>query len=188
MIGLIPRSLKVGEENIPIRADFRICLNILQAWTDIELNDIDKMIITLQLLYKEPILPGHYIEAYEQAKWFLDGGGVPNEPKPHTYQARLYDWEQDESIIFSAINKVAGREVRECEFLHWWTFLGYFNEIGEGTFSSVMNIRYKKATGKKLEKWEQDFYKKHKDMIDIKKARTAKEQEELDEVNVLLGI
>lgn len=69
--------------------------------------------------------------------------------------------------------------------MHWWTFLGLFNEIGEGLFSQVVNIRIKKAKGKKLEKHELEFYREHKDLIDIKCKLTPAEQAELDYVNSL---
>ena len=97
------------------------------------------------------------------------------------------DWEQDESIIFSAINKVAGCETREKEYIHWWTFLGYFSEIGEGLFSTVINIRQKKNKGKKLEKYEQEFYRSNKQLIDLKEKYTAEEQAEIDRLNELLN-
>ena len=97
------------------------------------------------------------------------------------------DWEQDEQIIFSAVNKVAGYETRAIEYLHWWTFLGFFNEIGEGLFSTVVSIRKKRNRGKKLDKTEDEFYKRNRDMINLKKRLSKKEQEELNEVNRLLG-
>ena len=55
----------------------------------------------------------------------------------------------DEAIIFPANNKAAGCEVRAVLYLHWWTFLGYFGEIVEGLFSTIMSIRHKRAEGKK---------------------------------------
>ena len=92
----------------------------------------------------------------------------------------MLDWEQDESIIFPAINKVAGAETRSQSYIHWWTFMGYFMEIEEGTFSMVLGIRQKKAKHKKLEKWEQEFYRNNKELCDLKKRYTEEEQAEID--------
>ena len=115
--------------------------------------------------------------------WFLDGGDTPKSQN----QRKILDWEQDESIIFPAINKVAGCETREVKYLHWWTFLGLFNEIGDGLFSQVMNIRGKKSKGKKLEKWEREFYSTHKELIDLKRKATSQdEQQELDFINNII--
>ena len=85
--------------------------------------------------------------------------------------------------MFPAINKVAGYEVRAAEYVHWWTFLGFFNEVGEGLWQQVMNIRVKKSKHKKLEKWEQEYYKEHKEIIDLKKKYSPDEQAALDKLN-----
>lgn len=182
MIGKLPKSLSVDGTEYAIRSDFRVALLIFQAFEDPELNDYEKLIACLECLYES--VPANIEEAYKQAAWFLDGG---NMKKSNQAPKKLLDWEQDESIIFPAINKVAGFETRAVEYVHWWTFLGYFSEIGEGMYSSVMNIRAKKAKGKKLEKYEQDFYREHKELIDIKRRYTEEEQAEIERLNKLLS-
>ena len=65
--------------------------------------------------------------------------------------------------------------------------MGYFMEIEGGTFSTVLAIRQKKLRGKKLEKWEQDFYSHNKNICDIKARYTEEEQAEIDYLNSLLN-
>ena len=60
-------------------------------------------------------------------------------------------------------------------------------EIEEGTFSTVLGIRQKRAKGKKLEKWEQEFYRNNKRQCDLKRKHTKEEQAEIDYWNRLLG-
>ena len=186
MIGRLPTTLEVNGTKLNIRTDFRDCLLILQAFSDTELNDLEKQIILLKCLYKdfEKITEENYTEAVEKAIWFLNCGDTISKPyinKP------LYSWEQDEQMIFSGINKVAGMEIRNIEYLHFWTFIGYFNEIGEGMFQSVVSIRYKKNHRKKLESYEREFYRDNKDIIDLKKKRTSSEMEQLQVLDELLG-
>ena len=126
----------------------------------------------------------HMEEAILQAKWFVDCGQEEDDKKP---AKKVMDWEQDEPILFPAINKVAGMETRAAPYIHWWTFSGYFMEIEEGAFSTVLGIRQKKAKGKKLEKWEQEFYRNNKKLCDIRKRYTEEEQAEIDYWNNLLG-
>ena len=45
-------------------------------------------------------------------------------------------------------------------------------------FSNILSIRIKKSKGKKLEKWEQEFYRENKSLIDLKRKLTAEEEEE----------
>ena len=124
-------------------------------------------------------------EAIRQAVWFLDCGKEPKEE--HTIKkATLYDWEHDEQIIFAAVNHVAGKEVRAEEYIHFWTFISYFHEIGEGLFSTVVHIREKKQKGE-LDKTEKEFYRNHKDLIDLPKRYSQEEQEEIDRINKILN-
>ena len=181
MIGLLPKSLEIDGKQYEINSDFRVALLIFEAYNDTELSDYEKSIICLKCLYKE--MPQNLEIALQKAVWFLDGGDMP---KSKQTSKQLIDWEQDQSIIFPAVNKVAGYETRTSNYIHWWTFIGFFNEIDDGLFSQVMNIRTKKAKGKKLEKWEQEFYKEHKELIEIKHKLTAEEQEEIDFINSLV--
>ena len=181
MIGVLPKSLSVDGKDYPINSDYRIALLIFEAYNDNELTQQDKSRVRIECLYKE--IPSNLSEALNQAVWFLDGGNIP---KSKQLPKKLMDWEQDQGIIFPAVNKVAGYETRTVDYLHWWTFLGLFNEIGEGLFSQVMNIRSKKAKGKKLEKWEKEFYREHQEMIDLKDKLTAEEQAEVDFINSIV--
>lgn len=181
MIGQLPDTLEVDNREYAIHPDFRNALLIFHAYNNTELSSFEKARICLECLYET--VPENEQKAYEKAIWFLDGGDTP---KPKKAPKKLMDWEQDESIIFPAVNKAAGYETRSTEFLHWWSFLGLFNEIGEGLYSQVMNIRAKKAKNKKLEKWEREFYNDHKELIDLKKKYTVEEQEEMERIKQLL--
>ncbi|MBP5362856.1 MAG: hypothetical protein J6Y71_07565 [Ruminococcus sp.] len=185
MIGQLPTSLKAGSKEYPIDSDFRTMLNIYAAFSDPELTDEEKCFICVTQLYEDfsSIPPEDIQEAVEKAYWFAGGGDIPEE---QVSPARIIDWEQDERIIFPAINKVAGFETRTSTYMHWWTFLGLFGEIGEGLLSQVLHIRQKRAKGKKLEKWEQEFYHEHKGMINIKRKYTKEELAEQKKLNALL--
>jgi hypothetical protein len=182
MIGCLPRKLNINGTDRAIRSDYRVALLIFQAYNDIELSEEEKVQTMMECLYEdyENISHEEYQEAADKAVWFLDGGGTSEEDSKHQQSKKVMDWEQDEQLVFSAVNKVAGYETREKECMHWWSFLGFFNEIGEGLFSTVINIRQKKNKGKKLEKHEQEFYRENKVLIDIKVKLTPEEQAEID--------
>lgn len=188
MIGCLPRELNINGTDRAIRSDFRNALLIFQAFNDPELSDQEQAVVMLQCLYEDPesIPLDDIIEALKQASWFLDGGSSVDKNSKHQQAKKVMDWEQDERIIFSAVNKVAGYETRSINYIHWWTFLGYFNEIGEGLFTTVINIRQKKNKRKKLEKHEEEFYRENRHLIDIKVRYTAEEQAEIDRLNKLL--
>ena len=72
--------------------------------------------------------------------------------------------------------------------MHWWTFFGLYMEIGESTFSTVVSIRDKKRRGKKLEKWEREFYSKNKALIDLKVRKAERSDEEKEALRQLFGL
>ena len=188
MIGRLPTTLNINGVDRVIRSDFRVALLIFQAFNDPELSEQEKARVMMECLYEDvdSIPFNDYQEAYDKAVWFLDGGTIEEDTKYRTSK-KVIDWEQDEQMIFSAVNKVAGKETRAAEYIHWWTFLGYFNEIGEGLLSTVINIRQKKNKGKKLEKYEQEFYRENKSLIDIKTRLSAEEQAEKEYLERLLN-
>lgn len=178
MIGVLPKSLEVGGEYYKINSDFRVVLNLFEVFNRSELNDLEKAYICINSLYVDEIPDELFEEAVKKAFWFCDGGDMP---KSEPAKVKMLDWEHDESIIFPAVNKAAGCEVRAVPYMHWWTFLGYFGEIDEGLFSTVMNIRHKRANGKKLDKWEREFLRKHKELIVLYSDEEKKAIDETEE-------
>lgn len=116
-----------------------------------------------------------YEEAYKRASEFMEW--QKNDTKKHN--PRLYDWAKDEQLIFPAVNKVAGMEIRALPYLHWWTFLGYFQSIdAESLWGTVLSIRQKRSKGKKLEKWEREFYSSNRELCSITSQDTHKSAED----------
>lgn len=185
MIGELPKTLSVNGKVYAIRTDFRDVLKIVCAFEDVELEDSEKIYICLFILYEdfESIPESDYEAAFHAALVFIDHGGQQEKAK----SPRIMDWEQDENILFPAINKVAGFETRAVSYLHWWTFLGYFMEITDGVFSQVLTIRTKKAKHKPLDKWEREFYSKNKALCALRPKLTAQEEEAKKKLNELLG-
>ena len=179
-----PTSLNIGGVEYEIRTDYRVILDLLMALNDPELSDSDNKMsaymqsrLILEIMFPDwdNIPQEHIQEALDKVAEFIDMGIGDDSKKPKTM-----DWEQDAPIIIPAINKVLNKEIRAEKYLHWWTFLGAYMEIGEGLFSNVIHIRQKKAKGKKLEKWEQEFYKENKSLIDFQhKEKRSNEEKEM---------
>lgn len=176
----LPTSLNVGGTEYRIRTDFRDVINVLLALGDPDLDNEAKAYVFFTAFFIDPIPPSLREAAMEAGFRFINAG-LKNDG---THGPRLMDWEQDAPLIMPAVNKVAGKEIRQLEYLHWWTFLGYYMEIGESQFSTVVSIREKLAKKKKLEKYEKDYYRQNKATVDLKKKISS---EELDALNELVG-
>lgn len=192
MIGALPETLTVAGVDYPIRSDYRNVLHVFEAFNDPELETAEKWIVAIYLLFEDFYCADDVLEAMEngfdmgeaakQISWFISAGN----PEKEILEKPVYDWKKDEQIIFSAVNKVAGKETRELQYLHWWTFLGYFSEVREGTFSFVVGIRHKLNKGKKLEKHEREFLNNNKELVRLQKRKTKEKLEQEAEYKALL--
>lgn len=145
--------------NIRNRGDYRVVMDVFSVLDDPELEQEERIISALIIFYEdfnsvEDVLNFPYLEqSIEQMYKFFNGDKVESV----TQARKLIDWEDDSAMICAAINNVAGKEIRTESYIHWWTFLSYYMSIGESVLSTVVNIRDKMMTGKKMEKWENDY-------------------------------
>lgn len=178
----LPTSANIGGVEYPIHADYRDVLDVFRYLDDPDLPEYVRWRIAVALFYEGEIPRQYLQEAMEYLAAFISCGDCETKPVP-----KLLDWEQDAQVIVADMNKVAGTEIRALPFLHWWTFVAYFHAIGEGQLSTLVSIRDKLRKGKKLEKWEQEYYRKNKDKVDLKKRYSAEEMAEQERLNKLLG-
>ena len=174
-----PTSLEVGGTSWEIRSDFRTVLEVMDVLADDTITDEERAFVALSVFYVnyEHMPPECASEAIDQMMWFIRGG----QEEQSDGGPRLIDWDQDFHLIAPPINRVLGYECRSCDYLHWWTFLGAYMEIGECYFQQVVGIRSKKANGKRLDKSDEEFYRKHKADVDLRRDLTKDEQSVLDE-------
>lgn len=180
----LPSSVQIGGREYKIATDYRDILEIIDWLTDENSTTFERFYIALGLFYDDfnAIPKSEYRAAYEQMSYFIScGEDYINQPG-----VKLVDWEQDERMIAAEINKTAGYEVRAVPYLHWWTFVGYFNSIGEGQLSTVVSIRNKLKRGKKLEKWEREYYNENKRTVDMRRKYTIEEKAEIERLKELL--
>lgn len=172
----LPTSVTINGTEYPIRSDYRAILDIVEAITFEDYSDQDRAMAVLGVFYVELPPREDWEEAIKQAFSFISMGQEESKKK----SPKLLDWGQDFPVIISAVNNAAGKEVRALDYCHWWTFMGYYDSISsESTFANIVSIRNKRAKGKKLEKWEREYYSENKHLVDIRRPinYTAEEQE-----------
>lgn len=195
----LPQSLYISGFDIPIRTDFRVVLDLLTALSDPDMsgetqeetNQI-KALLTLEIMvpdYEDVLASVEPAELINAICDFIDMSisDEIDDDRPHP---RTMDWEQDARLIIPAVNKVIGHDIRAEKYMHWWTFLAAYMEIGECTFSHILSIRNKKARGKKLEKWEQEYIRDNKNLVLLKEKKSEedikREQAEKEALKKLL--
>jgi hypothetical protein len=176
MLGQLPKTLEINGVEYAINTDYRNILQIFTAYNADELSDREKVYICMRRLFVDlPRLPrGDFEEAYRAAIRFIECNVHDDKPSP-----KVVNWEKDEQLIFPAINKVAGMEVRAVPYMHWWTFLGYFQAIDrEDIWGFILTIRQKKAKHKPLEKHEKEFYNANRDLCQVEFAESKETAED----------
>jgi len=186
MILGLPTSLTVNGREEPIRWEYTAVLDAIGAMNDPDLDGSEKAYTCLFIIYEnfEKFTQDDYKPAFEAMLEFINNGTV-DEDSPQS-DVKTVDFEQDYKLLIPAINRVAGKEIRACDDIHWWTFLAWFMEIGECTYASVLSIRSKKKKHKKLEKWEQEFYDANRKIVDIQPRLSAEEKAHEAWLNSLL--
>ena len=179
----IPTYIEINKQSYPIRnkGDYRMVLDCFVTLNDETLSKKERVYATLIIFYEgmESLSDLNQFEdineAVKQMFIFFNCGNNPEDNSSN--MPKLINWEQDSQIICAAVNKVAGQEIRLVEYMHWWTFMGYYLSIGQSVLSQVVNLRYKLVKGTKLEKWERQFQQDNPQYFKVD-LRTVQQRED----------
>ena len=160
----LPTSILIEDREFKIRnkGDFRVILDCFVALNDIELEEDLRITTSLIIFYEDfnsiedvANTDVNILSQLVQAmyRFFNCNEESVGAVKPY----RLVDWENDSQMVIASINAVAHKEIRSEPYTHWWTFMGYYLNIGDGAFANIISIREKNVKQKKLEKYKQEF-------------------------------
>ena len=180
MMWNLPITVEIDGKEYAIRnkCDYRVVLDVIEALNDEDLEMKYRIECALFIFYEDLSgLKDIQTALTEMMKIINIGEEITEEQ----HKPRLMDWEHDFMQLAPPISRVLGYSVRDANhYTHWWDFIGAYMEIGECTFSSIVSIREKKTNGKKLEKYEQEFYRKNRKLIDLPNKLTTEEEEFLN--------
>ena len=175
----LPTSVFIDgiEYNIRNKCDYRVVLDTIAALNDDNLQPQHRIACGLFIFYEN--LEGCQnteLAAKEMYRIINNGEDFEN-GKEHS-SPKLMDWEYDFKMIAPPISRVLGYSVRDKKnYTHWMDFIGAYMEIGESTFSTITTIRAKKAKGKKLDKWEEEYCREHPDLVYLPRKMSDEERE-----------
>lgn len=177
----LPKQAVLAGECYPFRGDFRNIIAIMGVLEREERPALLRWLTALELFYEKPVPREKWQPAMEYLASFIAGGQEPEGGE------RLLDWQADAPVIIADVNRVAGRELRSEAFVHWWTFLSFFRAVGEGQLAALVTVRAKLRRGKKLEGWEEEFYRANRAAVELRKPLTQDERRERERLNALVG-
>lgn len=179
MMWNLPIAVEIDgtEYAITNKCDYRMVLDVICVLNDNDLSDEQKIKTALYIFYEDITNCTNIEKAIKEMYKIISYG---EEEENQEKKPRLMDWQHDFKVLVSPVNRVLGYEIRSVDYLHWYTFLGAYFEIGECQFQTIVSIRSKKSKGKKLENWEQEFYRENKKQVDLPMNLSEEEQEWLD--------
>ena len=177
----LPFFVNINGKQHPIRnkCEYRVVLDAICALNDNELSNEEKIQCALFIFYEDVSEIDDFETAINEMFRIINGG----EREEHSAENKtaMMDWEHDFPQLAPPISRVLGYDVRTPDkYTHWYTFLGGYMEIGECTFSTIVSIRSKKAKGQKLEKWELDYLREHRKIVELPQKPTKEEKMELE--------
>ena len=162
-----------------IKTDFRQAIKFELLMQDNELNDEEKVLLTLNLFYEED-----FYDKLEEPKkqlediiWFyLHGKEIKENKKEGKSNQQIYSYEYDADYIFSAFLETYGMDLNTAG-LHWWKFKAMFNGLSEKT-KLVEIMGYRAIDLSKIQdKEERKRYERLKQIYQLPDMRTEEEKE-----------
>jgi hypothetical protein len=176
----LPIAVEINgkKHNIRNKCDYRVVLDVICALNDNDLTDKEKAECALFIFYEDFADIDDFQTAIKEMFRIINGGEEQDESQEQ--KPSLMDWQHDFPVLVAPINRVLNRETRSVDYLHWYSLLSAYMEIGECTFSTIVSIRSKRAKGKKLEKWEEEYLREHRKMVELPRKLTVEEEEFLN--------
>lgn len=179
----LPKSVKIDNQIFKITddCDYRMVLDCWNALEDEKLEINERLTCALCIFYDDfeavcQLEKDNVVKLAEKMKDIINGDNqqavtVSKKSNP------IVNFNKDFPLIVTAMLPILGYDIREKEYLHWWTFLGAFREINSGVYAEVLRIRAKLSKGISLEKNELQFYRENKSIVDIDHELTEEEKE-----------
>lgn len=179
LIDILPEEY----EGLKVNTNFRSFILFELLMQDNNLSEEEKVMLTLKIFYKEEIKD--IKKAMQAVLWFYSQGKSEEIKKENIVKKeekkkpkRIYSFEHDANLIFSAFKHDYGIDLNEIEYLHWWKFKTLFECLNEeNTICKYMQYRAIDLSQIK-DKDEKKRYKKLKQQCALPDNRTEEEKEQ----------
>lgn len=185
LIDLLPTTININGREYEINSDFRTSVLFELLMQDISIDDRDKLIMGLNLYYKDIPPRRYWKEAIEKILWFYRCGKDSVESKGKgKSDIRIYSFEHDDYYIYAAFLDQYGIDLQDTEYLHWWKFKAMFKSLKEDNeIVKIMGYRSMKLS-KIKDKEQKAYYTKMQNLYKLPVAKN--DQEKLEEIEQAL--
>lgn len=178
-MNLLVDKLPTDYEGLKINTNFRSFILFELLMQDNQIDADDKVALALNLFFEET--PRDLKKSFEGIIWFYTRGKKTKreEAQKNTEkkEKRIYSYEYDADLIYSAFLDQYGIDLNEIENLHWFKFKAMFEGLkDDNKIVQVMGYR-SVDVGKIKDKDEKKRYKKLQKEWALPDERTEEEKE-----------
>jgi len=156
-----------------LNTDFRVGIQIMQAMTDAEITETEKIYVIHRLLFKD--YGAGIDEVAECVEWFLSGWNHDNVINSGNTKTAI-SFDNDHGRIYSAFMSQYHINLNTAQ-MHFWEFMILLTNLEECAFTRVIDIRTKKITSK-MSKEEKEAYNRGKKIYSIHQEEPLTEEED----------
>ena len=175
-MNIILDKLPTEYEGLKIETNFRSFILFELLMQDRNVSENNKIMLALNLFYKE--VPEDIKKGIDGILWFYSRG-IENDTKKegNSSKNRIYSFEHDANLIYSAFLSQYNIDLNEIEYLHWWKFKSLFEGLNEEN-KICKYMQYRSIDLSKIKDKEQKkHYKKLKQLCALPDERTEEEKE-----------
>lgn len=177
-MNLLLDKLPTEHNGLKIETNFRSFIMFELLMQDNKVSEQDKIVLALNIFYKE--VPKDLKKAIDVILWFYargDTGKKSGKKSEKSDKKRIYSFEYDSKLIYSAFLSQYKLDLNEIEYLHWWKFKSLFEGLNEEN-KICKYMEYRAVDLSKIkDKEEKKKYKRLKQLCALPDERSEQEKE-----------
>ena len=191
LVDLLPKTVTVGSVEYPINTDFRTSILFEQVAADPDIKSEDKWKYLLEYYYEGITITNENVEGLveEALKFYMcdkreltSEKEISEEETGPYHNEKIYDFDYDDTYIYTAFLQQYGIDLQDVEYLHWWKFKAMFNSLKEDCkFCKI--LEYRSADLSKIKDEEQrKHYKTMKELYKLPTKKNIAEEKKQKEI------
>lgn len=173
LLNKLPDCLEIDGQEYPIKTNFREWIKFEMVMMNQESSNEDRLAVIVEIL---KTIPKDINKTIEQLVLFYQCGGAKQKSKGSINTKKVYDYEYDQFLIYTAFLQYYKIDLNSTDYMHWWTFRQMFLELpDESKIKKVMMYRTIRIN-QKMSKEQRQFYGEMKVLYALPDNRTEKQK------------
>lgn len=173
----------------PLDFNFRIGIQIALISEDTDLDLIEKVTLTQDLLFLDAI-PADQEIAKAALNFYVNGWFLDRQIENRHKGIKTSDFNVDQWRIYAGFLSQYQIDLNTIEYMHYWVFMGLLTNLNECSYTRVLDIRMKKVP-KGLKGEDLQNFKDAKEMYKLGHQASKEEVDEkarlIEEYNLITG-